>query len=74
MPPEPTVVSDVRLRRPEARDPFLAASDSVAAIRRSVAQALQAIIPPGTNMKLSNIIIDAGKVNEHNIVVEVRSR
>lgn len=68
---EPTERSDIRLRRSEARDPFLAATDAAASIRRAVADAIQAIVPAGTHIKLSNIVIDNGKVNSQNIVVEV---
>jgi hypothetical protein len=74
MPPEPTVQGGhVRSHRAEARDPFLAVADNTAAIRRAVAIALNAIVPAGAFLKLSNITIDAGKVNEQNIVVEIRT-
>lgn len=74
MPPEPTVQGGhVRVHRVEARDPFLAAIDNTAAIRRAVAMALNAILPAGAFLRLSNIAIDAGKVNEQNIVVEIRT-
>lgn len=71
---EPTERTDVRIVREATRDPFAAISDDAARIRQRVVAAIEAIVGPKAHLKITNIVIDAGKVAGEAIVIEVRHR
>lgn len=57
-----------------ARDPFTDISRSVQGACSEIARAIEGIVTPSTTMRITNILIDKGKVNVQAISIEVRPK
>lgn len=69
--------TEPRLHRPDGgytRDPFLAVGEHAATVRSKIADAIESVVPAGTYLKVAQIVIDNGKVNRQNLVVELRDK
>lgn len=72
---DPTVRSDIAPHLAHGggtRDAALDLNAAAQRVRDRVVQALSAVFPRGTHLKISNIVIQDGKIDAGAIVLEVR--